>query len=171
MHLFNITYIEDVYHSVKVYLISHFVRKSLCFFFHFVFFSCALSYILAFFLTENMKFIQCGLMLWVNICNFHYKCILCCCVMGQFNHQTRPLSHWSNHQKHVEQVVNVTRKSTQYGLIVNFRERSLFMGGGRINFSASKLRGGQNFSAQTFGGQPEATKIYPQIFAAEYISM
>ena len=61
------------------------------------------------------------------------------------------------------------------------RERSLFMGGGGpvqigggINFSASKLRGGkisvqafrggQNFSAQTFEGQPEAPEIYPKNF-------
>ncbi len=55
------SHIEDVYYSVKVCWISYFVSKSLRFFLHFVFFFSAPSYLLEFFLTENMKFIQCGL--------------------------------------------------------------------------------------------------------------
>ena len=41
---------------------------------------------------------------------------------------------------------------------------SKFRGG---KFSVQAFGGGQNFSAQTFEGQPKATKIYPKYFNVE----
>ncbi len=46
---------------LKMYLISYFVSKGLCFLPILCFFFRAPSYLLNFFLTENMKFIQRGL--------------------------------------------------------------------------------------------------------------
>ncbi len=36
---------------------------------------------------------------------------------------------------------------------------------GGHNFQCKQIEGGQNFSAETFEGQPKATKICPKIFA------
>ena len=48
---------------------------------------------------------------------------------------------------------------------INFSASKL-RGGGKISVQAFRGGGGQNFSAQTFEGQPEATKIYSKISAA-----